>query len=920
MANRIPLIVDTTDGNKIKELPVNDNLDLTNSNLVGVNSVQTQTLSIAGTPFSLQYSELQGAPTIPADISDLTDTQSLLGQGGGGGNVTIQGGGGLIVTADDSVARTILPGNTLKIQGAGDVTTALTEVNGTDILTITHTGSGGGAGIDTNTTYTLTGADGDDANSKKLRLRDSSDAIQDITLVAGSNVGITRDSNSLTFTSTDTDTTYGIASAQDGDGDQVLRLQSSSGATDDVKIKAGTNVSVTRTDENSITINNTQTLSNAFGTVRVGVTDVVADSSNDTLTLVPGTGIVITPNAGNDTIQIDSSITEPNVFQSIGSDSGSKTAGTTTDTLNVVGGSSISTSIVGSTLTINYTGNVGGEANNFEIVAIGTPGDNVELIADDPNDVLYIGSGSGITVSATGTGTGPGGAVDQVLITNSAPNVDQNIFYKVADDTDTLITASSITDTLSIVGGADISTSVVAGKLQIAYTGANNNFNVSDNFAYKTIAITPSGGSTTANSNVDTLNFQSGNGISMTATNDLITITNSAPNVDQNIFQNVLAGGQTITADTSTDTLSFAAGTGITITGDATGDQVTITNSAPNVNQNLFGSFASPDDDTTIQANSDSTTLNFVSGGGVSFGMNNTSKSVTLTNTSPNVDQNIFNTVRVSGQTDVTTASVNGVLTFVAGTNTTLTTDNTGKSVTINSSGSTQNLFSTIGADTGSTTANSATDTLTVTGGTGITTAITGDTLTVTNSSPNADQNLFSSVAVAGQSPITATGTTDSLTLVAGTNVTITTDTGTDSITINASGGGGGGTPGGADTQVQFNNSGAFGGDSAFTYNSGTDTLSVTNIEASSIAPPSSLVGTYSITSPTTITLDAASGAGEVKSDVPFRLLSKTVSQLNTFVASAGSMVYCTDETGGAIPAFYDGSNWRRVSDRSIVS
>ena len=920
MANRIPLIVDTTDGNKIKELPVNDNLDLTNSNLVGVNSVQTQTLSIAGTPFTLQYSELQGAPTIPADISDLTDTQSLLGQGGGGGNVTIQGGGGLIVTADDSVARTILPGNTLKIQGAGDVTTALTEVNGTDILTITHTGSGGGAGIDTNTTYTLTGADGDDANSKKLRLRDSSDAIQDITLVAGSNVGITRDSNSLTFTSTDTDTTYGIASAQDGDGDQVLRLQSSSGATDDVKIKAGTNVSVTRTDENSITINNTQTLSNAFGTVRVGVTDVVADSSNDTLTLVPGTGIVITPNAGNDTIQIDSSITEPNVFQSIGSDSGSKTAGTTTDTLNVVGGSSISTSIVGSTLTINYTGNVGGEANNFEIVAIGTPGDNVELIADDPNDVLYIGSGSGITVSATGTGTGPGGAVDQVLITNSAPNVDQNIFYKVADDTDTLITASSITDTLSIVGGADISTSVVAGKLQIAYTGANNNFNVSDNFAYKTIAITPSGGSTTANSNVDTLNFQSGNGISMTATNDLITITNSAPNVDQNIFQNVLAGGQTITADTSTDTLSFAAGTGITITGDATGDQVTITNSAPNVNQNLFGSFASPDDDTTIQANSDSTTLNFVSGGGVSFGMNNTSKSVTVTNTSPNVDQNIFNTVRVSGQTDVTTASVNGVLTFVAGTNTTLTTDNTGKSVTINSSGSTQNLFSTIGADTGSTTANSATDTLTVTGGTGITTAITGDTLTVTNSSPNADQNLFSSVAVAGQSPITATGTTDSLTLVAGTNVTITTDTGTDSITINASGGGGGGTPGGADTQVQFNNSGAFGGDSAFTYNSGTDTLSVTNIEASSIAPPSSLVGTYSITSPTTITLDAASGAGEVKSDVPFRLLSKTVSQLNTFVASAGSMVYCTDETGGAIPAFYDGSNWRRVSDRSIVS
>jgi len=917
MANRIPLVVDTADGNKIKELPINDNLDLTNSNLVGVNSVQTQTLSIAGTPFTLQYSELQGSPTIPSDISELTDTQSLLGQGGGGGNVTIQGGGGLIVTADDSVARTILPGNTLKIQGSGDVTTTLTEENGTDVLTITHNVVGGGA--DGNTTYTLTGTDGDDVDSKKIRLRDSSDAIQDITLVAGTNVGITRNSNSLTFTSTDTDTTYGIASAQDGDGDQVLRLQSSSGATDDVKIKAGTNVSVTRTDENSITINNTQTLSNAFGTVRVGVTDVVADSVNDTLTLVSGAGIVITPNAGNDTIQIDSSITEQNIFQTVGSDSGSKTAGTTSDTLNVVGGSAISTSIVGSTLTINYTGNVGGEANNFEIVAIGTPGDNVELIADDPNDVLYIGSGSGITVSATGTGSGPGGAVDQVLITNSAPNVDQNIFYKVADDTDTLITASSITDTLSIVGGTNISTTVVAGKLQIAYTGSNNDYNVSDNFAYKTFAITPSGGSTTANSNVDTLNFQTGAGITMTAVNDLITITNSLPNVDQNIFQNVLAGGVTITADTSTDTLAFTAGAGITVTGDAVGDQVTITNSAPNVDQNLFGSVASPDDDTTIQANSDSTTLNFVSGGGVSFGMNNTSKSVTVSNTSPNIDQNIFNTVRVAGQTDVTTASVNGVLTFVAGTNTTLTTDNTGKSVTINSLGATQDLINTVTADTGTFTPDEATDTFNVNGGTGITTSIVGDVLTITNSSPNADQNAFTNVAVAGQSTVTAETTTDTLNLVAGTNVTITTDAGTDSITINASGGGAG-TPGGADTQVQFNNSGAFGGDSAFTYNSGTDTLTVTNIEASSIAPPSSLVGTYSITSPTTITLDAASGAGEVKSDVPFRLVSKTVSQLNTFVASAGSMVYCTDETGGAIPAFYDGSNWRRVSDRSIVS
>ena len=53
------------------------------------------------------------------------------------------------------------------------------------------------------------------------------------------------------------------------------------------------------------------------------------------------------------------------------------------------------------------------------------------------------------------------------------------------------------------------------------------------------------------------------------------------------------------------------------------------------------------------------------------------------------------------------------------------------------------------------------------------------------------DQNLFSTIAVSGQSNVVADTTGDTLTLVAGSNVTITTDASTDSITISASGGGG---------------------------------------------------------------------------------------------------------------------------------
>lgn len=89
-----------------------------------------------------------------------------------------------------------------------------------------------------------------------------------------------------------------------------------------------------------------------------------------------------------------------------------------------------------------------------------------------------------------------------------------------------------------------------------------------------------------------------------------------------------------------------------------------------------------------------------------------------------------------------------------------------------------------------------------------------------TSGTNTGDQNLFQTIAVSGQSNVVADSTTDTLTLVAGANVTITTDATTDSITIAASGGSG--SPGGSDTEFQYNNGGAFGGVSTLTYNDAT--------------------------------------------------------------------------------------------------
>ena len=49
------------------------------------------------------------------------------------------------------------------------------------------------------------------------------------------------------------------------------------------------------------------------------------------------------------------------------------------------------------------------------------------------------------------------------------------------------------------------------------------------------------------------------------------------------------------------------------------------------------------------------------------------------------------------------------------------------------------------------------------------------------------------------------------------------------------------------------------------------------------------------------------------------QLTSYTVATLPE-ASIAGGMIFVTDETGGSIPAFSDGNNWRRATDRAVVS
>ena len=65
------------------------------------------------------------------------------------------------------------------------------------------------------------------------------------------------------------------------------------------------------------------------------------------------------------------------------------------------------------------------------------------------------------------------------------------------------------------------------------------------------------------------------------------------------------------------------------------------------------------------------------------------------------------------------------------------------------------------------------------------------------------------------------------------------------------------------------------------------------------------------------ITIDANS----IAFGLPAKLPSTTVGTVpSASAAGAGSMIYVSDESGGAVLAFSDGTDWRRVTDRAVVS
>ncbi len=316
----------------------------------------------------------------------------------------------------------------------------------------------------------------------------------------------------------------------------------------------------------------------------------------------------------------------------------------------------------------------------------------------------------------------------------------------------------------------------------------------------------------------------------------VITATGSALNLpagstiggnilDQEYFREIAVAGQTnIVADAGgSDILTVAAGNnGITITTDATTDTLSISNSgvlnittSNGLSTNTLATGAVSITNTGVISFGNGTSLpdarpagsgisvSSISGSGIditntgvlaitTFGgsgitINNPSPGTfEIVNAAPNINQNVFRDITVSGQSTLVADGAQDTLTFVNGTGINITTAELTDSITIENTGVTALAASgsgiSVSASSGSVNI-SNTGVTSLIAGSGISiSAGTGD-ITVTNT-----RNGFQNFAVSGNpSPIQADATSDTFTFVPGEGVVLIPNPTNDSLEINVS-------------------------------------------------------------------------------------------------------------------------------------
>lgn len=406
---------------------------------------------------------------------------------------------------------------------------------------------------------------------------------------------------------------------------------------------------------------------NAFSNVTVGSSTIAADSKTDTLTLIAGSNVTITPDTTNDRVTISATNT---TYSAAGSGLGLvKSGGDVT--------------ISDGTITIND------DSHNHTIANV----DGLQTALDGKSDSDHTHT---IDSSLSSSSTNPvqnkviNSALSGKVPTSRTINGKSllaNISLSASDvgaDTEgsadtALAEAKSYTDTKvsALVNGAPETLDTLS---ELASAMQDNDDAIA---ALETIAASKANASDlTSHTGNSTIHITSAERTKWNAAKTHADSAHAPSNaeVNQNAFSNITVGSTTIAADTKTDTLTLA-GSNVTLTPDATNDKVTIGITKANVT-NALG-YTPPTTNTTysvattsangLMSAADKTKLN-----GIATGAN----AYTLPTASSSTLGGVKTTSSVTSTTGLTPCPIISGVPYYKDTNTTYTLSSFGVTAT----------------------------------------------------------------------------------------------------------------------------------------------------------------------------------------------------------------------------------------------
>ena len=539
----------------------------------------------------------------------------------------------------------------------------------------------------------------------------------------------------------------------------------------------------------NLTVNGTTTTIDTTNTV---VTDSLIELANGTSGSPSNDAGIVIERGSSDNAFIGYDESEDKFIVGTGSFTGASTGNLTISTGTLV--ANLEGNVTGN-VTGNVSGSSGSTTGNAATATALATGRTIGMTGD----VVWTSASFDGSGDVTGTATIQSGAVETAML-NANVITGQTAETSIADDDLILI--------------YDDSASALRKMTKANFTAGLSGGGGTVTEAFRTIAVS---GQTdiVADSATDSLTFAAGSNISLTtnASTDTVTIatdSTASPNF----------AGLTLT-DTNTnanqapllklfrDSASPAAGDDLGVlrfTGENSGGSETIYGFIQAEIDNPSNStgrlrFGAGDSGGTYVADIHKDGFYLSTGKYISFeGSSLNDFETTLNVTNPTADRTV--TLPDATGTVILSSSSIGDLSDV---DITTSAPSNGQALVWNASNSefepgtvasSTNLFQTIAVSGQSNiVADSTADTLNFAAGANITLTTDASTDTVTIAATGGAANAFSTLAVSGQSDVVADATTDTLTLVEGTGMTITTDASTDTITFTSSGGGGGTLP-----------------------------------------------------------------------------------------------------------------------------